>query len=176
MSGLIGLVMSVSMALAQSYWTEPALLKDMFPASTSVAPETWTPDAAAVATLSARLGAPLPHPTWTIYVARTADHVDGYAVFDEQVGQHEPISFGVQISPEGVILRQEVLVYRERYGAEVVSARFRDQFKGRTAADPLVAGKDVKIISGATYSSRAMAIGVKRVAVVVDVWRAGQAG
>ena len=39
---------------------------------------------------------------------------------------------------------------------------------GKTAADPIVAGRDVDIISGATYSSKAMALGVKRGALVLQ--------
>ena len=60
------------------------------------------------------------------------------------------------------------MVYRERYGDEVRDPRFRQQFVGKTAADPLRPGEEVVAVSGATISSRAMALGVRRCLVLFD--------
>jgi len=60
------------------------------------------------------------------------------------------------------------MVYRERYGDEVRDPRFRQQFVGKTAADPLRPGEEVIAVSGATISSRAMALGVRRCLVLFD--------
>jgi hypothetical protein len=46
--------------------------------------------------------------------------------------------------------------------------RFREQFVGKTAADPLRPGEEVVAVSGATISSRAMAVGVRRCLVLLD--------
>ena len=102
---------------------------------------------------------------------RRDEEVVGYVIFDAQVGQHEPIDFAVQLSTEGVVLRQEVVSYRERYGSQVRDERFRGQFVGKSMADELKVGRDVKIVSGATYSSRAMTVGVKRALFVLDLYR-----
>jgi H+/Na+-translocating ferredoxin:NAD+ oxidoreductase subunit G len=50
----------------------------------------------------------------------------------------------------------------------VRAKRFRDQFLGKTAADPIVVGKDIDVVSGASISSRSIALGVKRDALVVQ--------
>ena len=42
------------------------------------------------------------------------------------------------------------MAYREAYGDQVRSERFREQFVGKTARDPITAGQDIDIISGAT--------------------------
>ena len=68
----------------------------------------------------------------------------------------------------GAVQRVEIREYREPYGDEVRGQRFRDQFVGKTANDAMIAGKDIDIISGATYSSKAMALGVKRGALVLQ--------
>ncbi len=156
------LLLSVpQVACAQQFWEPAALLSDMFPGSDTVTPLTLTLDEDAKVDGKMRLGMKLKD-SYTVYRAYTGDHLDGYVVIDEQIGQHEPITFAVQIDPAGTVIRQEVLVYREKYGSEVRDARFRKQFVGKTATDPLKVGSDVRIISGATYSSKAMAVGVKR--------------
>jgi hypothetical protein len=154
------------LAMAQQFWTKSALLTDMFPASDRVEPIELVLEGDLAVQAKEMLGYAPPLTTYTFYVARTGDHVDGYVLFDDQVGQHEPITFAVELSAEGAVLRQEIVVYRERYGSEVRAARFRGQFVGKTADDALVAGQDVMIVSGATYSSKAMAIGVKRAVVL----------
>jgi electron transport complex protein RnfG len=153
-------------AAQQQYWTPDALVHDMFPTSDGFETVPFTLDDATKAAAEAELGYRLAAGTFTVEVVTTGEHVDGIVWFDEQQGQHEPIDFAVELDPAGVVIRQEVLVYREKYGSEVTSPRFRAQFVGKTAADPLVAGKDVRIVSGATYSSRAMAVGVKRATVL----------
>ena len=149
-------------AAERVYWRQDALLHDMFPGADRIEPLVFMPTAAQAQQAAAALGYALPKPSYTFYAAWTGERRVGLALIDEQVGQHEPITFAVQVDAQGKLLRHEILVYREAYGAEVRDARFRAQFVGKTAADPLKAGKDVRIVSGATYSSTAMAMGVKR--------------
>ena len=105
--------------------------------------------------------------------ARRACCGAGYALIDEENGEHLPITFAVKLSQGGVVLRQEVLVYREARGDEVRDARFREQFVGKTARDPISTTVDISAISGATISSHAMAVGVKRAAVLFEELMAG---
>ena len=65
--------------------------------------------------------------------------------------------------------RQEIVAYREARGDEVRDARFRAQFVGKSARDTVRAGDDIVAVSGATISSRAMATGVRRALVLLDV-------
>ena len=118
--------------------------------------------------LTAVLGYPPRKLSYTIYVAKTGEQIDGYAVIDEEKGQHLPITFAVQFSRDGAVQRQEIMVYRERYGDEIRDPRFRQQFVGKHSRSPLREGEEVIALSGATISSRAMVIGVRRALVLLD--------
>lgn len=151
-----------------TYYTPRSLLADFFPRSQLVTFKKFELDAEQRAHIEQKLGYALPKTAYTFYIAKTGDNVDGYAILDEEQGQHLPITYGVKFSPRGAALRMEIVVYRERYGDEVRDARFREQFTGKTAADPLRAGEDVVAVSGATISSNAMAVGVRRCLVLLD--------
>lgn len=156
-------------AAAQTvYFTPRALLASFFPRSERVSFRKFDLVGEQRARLEKRLGTTLPRAAYTIYVAQTGATIDGYAVLDEELGQHEPISFAVKLSPQGVVQRQEVMVYREHYGDEVRDERFRKQFVGKAATDPLRAGEDIVAVSGATISSRSMAVGVRRAVLLLD--------
>jgi Na+-translocating ferredoxin:NAD+ oxidoreductase RnfG subunit len=60
-----------------------------------------------------------------------------------------------------VIKGLEVMKYRESHGGEVQSAMFRDQFAGKSHRDAISIGKDIRNISGATISSRALTRGAR---------------
>jgi Na+-translocating ferredoxin:NAD+ oxidoreductase RnfG subunit len=170
-------IATVAIALAASaahadtvYWTPRALLGDptFFGASQKVTYQQIDLSAADRARIETRLGYKLGKDRWTIFVATTGERVDGYAIFDEELGQHLPISFAVKISPAGVVQRQEIVAYREARGDEVRDEHFKQQFIGKTARDRLTAGDDIAVVSGATISSRAMAVGVRRALVLVE--------
>lgn len=155
-------------AAQATYYSPRNLLAEFFPRSQLVTYKKFDLSAEQKARVEAKLGYALPKTTYTIYIAKTGENVDGYAILDEEPGQHLPITYGVKLTPKGAVERQEIMVYRERYGDEVRDARFRQQFVGKTAADPLRPGEEVIAVSGATISSRAMAIGVRRCLVLVD--------
>ena len=83
-------------------------------------------------------------------------------------GLHQPITFATRLSPRGAVERLEIMVYREPRGDEVRDARFRRQFEGKTAQDPLRLNRDIDAVSGATVSSASMASGVRRAAILVE--------
>lgn len=145
-----------------TYFTPRSVLADFFPQSNTVTFQKFELSAEQRNRLEQKLGYALLKKSHTIYVAKTGENIDGYAILDEEPGQHLPITFAVQFSAQGAIKRQEIMVYRERYGDEIRDTRFRNQFVGKTVSDPLRPGEEVIAISGATISSRAMAVGVKR--------------
>jgi hypothetical protein len=164
------LVLHDAPARAQAtYWTTRDLLTDFFPRSAHV---TWRKveiDPATRQHLEERLGYRLTRSSYLFYVATSATGaVDGYAFIDDEPGQHLPITFAVKISPAGTVERQEIVAYREARGDEVRDARFRAQFVGKSARDSIRPGDDVVAVSGATISSRAMSVGVKRALVLLD--------
>ncbi len=151
-----------------TYISTRDLLADFFHNSERVTFRKVTLDAAERARLTARLGYAPARPTYTFYVALSGARIDGYAFIDDELGEHLPITFAVKLSAAGVVERQEIVTYREARGDEVREDRFRRQFVGKTARDPIVTGADIAAISGATISSRAMAKGVKRAVVLFE--------
>ncbi len=156
-----------------TYFTKKQILREFFPKSDKVSFEKFTPTKEQRASIQSRLGYALAKSSYYIFVATSATssgavQVDGYAFIDDQVGQHKPITFAVKLSPEGVVLREEVMVYRESHGAEICSQRFSKQFAGKTVRDSLRPNKDIDSISGATISSRAITMGVRRALIVFD--------
>jgi Na+-translocating ferredoxin:NAD+ oxidoreductase RnfG subunit len=70
----------------------------------------------------------------------------------------------VAVDGAGKVLAIEILTYREGHGAEVRLPAWRNQFVGKTAADPIRLGADVANISGATLSCTHITDGVHRLA------------
>jgi Na+-translocating ferredoxin:NAD+ oxidoreductase RnfG subunit len=87
----------------------------------------------------------------------------GYAVVTEEVGKYKPITFMVGVTPQLAVRDVAVMVYRESHGGDVKRKRFLDQYRGKTADDPIESNRDIINISGATISVRSMNAGVKRV-------------
>lgn len=87
----------------------------------------------------------------------------GWFIVDEVVGKHEFITYAVGLNADGSIKQIEIMDYRESYGYQVRDAEWRQQFVGKTVANPLKLNQDIRNISGATLSSKHIADGVKRV-------------
>ena len=151
-----------------TYYTPRSLLSDFFPKSERVTFRTFTLDPSVKARLTQRLGYAPAKDRYTVFIATTQGHVDGYAVIDDEPGLHQPITFATRLSPRGAVERLEIMVYREPRGDEVRDTRFRKQFEGKTAQDPLRLNRDIDAVSGATVSSASMATGVRRSAILVE--------
>jgi hypothetical protein len=156
------------------YFSTADLLRDFFRDSKAVTYKKVDIAAKDRDRLVRRLGYTPARQTYTFYVATSGSKVDGYALIDEEQGEHLPITFAVKLSPEGVVLRQEIVCYREARGDEVRAVQFRQQFVGKSSHDPVQTNQDIVAVSGATISSRAMAVGVKRALVLFDELVRGQ--
>ncbi len=156
--GVVAVTASPASAQAGQWFTTPQVLKVFFADADRVG--YVDVDAAAlkakgITTTKAK------HHVYVGYSA--AGQALGYAVVDDEVGQHEPISFAVLLSPALVVQRLEVMAYREAYGAEIRSPRYLRQWIGKQAKDVDVRGASgVDTISGATISSRAAVHVVRR--------------
>ncbi|MDO8712966.1 MAG: FMN-binding protein [Polynucleobacter sp.] len=93
----------------------------------------------------------------------------GWFIVDEVVGKHEMITYAVALSPSGAVTGIEILDYVESYGYEVAEAQWRNQFIGKTAADPIKLNQDIQNIGGATLSCKHLTDGVKRIAVLHEI-------
>jgi len=147
---------------AQVYFSVRGLLSEQFQGSDLVDFQRIKLSADRREEIERHLGQKLERAEYIFYVARSADHVDGYALFDREIGQHEYIDFATFFDCDGRVTRVEVVAYREPYGEGIRSKRFRKQFVGKEAASGFKPGHDIDVISGATLSARAMAKAVKR--------------
>ena len=103
-----------------------------------------------------------------IWKAEAGGRLAGFFVFDRVIGKHLFIDYAVTLDPSGRVHSVEILQYRESYGGEVRSPSWLAQFVGKTNSAPLEAGKDIRIISGATLSSQHVTEGVKRILAVAS--------
>lgn len=157
-------------ALGYTLLTREAMISAYFPGAERVESVRFVPSPGVAASLAAELGAPLPQAGYEILVGWSGGAPAGYAIIDEQLGQHEPITYAVLFDPAGRVQRVEIMVYREPYGDGVRSEGFRRQFVGRDAASPMRAGREIQFVSGSTISSRALAAGVRRDALLIRAY------
>jgi hypothetical protein len=155
-------LLSTTPARADQLWTPRDLLAQQFKSSERVSYVRVDLSAEQRHRVESHLGRSLPKTSYTFFVASSHGKVDGYALFDDQVGQHEPISFATFFDVDGHVTRVEVVAYREPYGDGIRSVRFRQQFVGRSANSHFQPGSDIDAVSGATISSRSMCVGVER--------------
>jgi Na+-translocating ferredoxin:NAD+ oxidoreductase RnfG subunit len=153
---------------AQVYYSVRGLLADHFKDSEIVDFRRITLSSRSREQIERRLGEKLEKGEYIFYVGHSEDGIDGYALFDREIGQHEYIDFATFFDCDGRVTRVEVVAYREPYGDGIRSPRFRGQFVGKSAESRLRAGHDIDVISGATLSAQAMAKAVKRASVLLQ--------
>lgn len=87
----------------------------------------------------------------------------GTLVIDQVYGKHEFITYAIALDNEGAVSGIEIMEYIETYGDEVRHPKWRAQFHGRKAGEPLKIDDEIKNISGATLSCVHITDGVRRV-------------
>ena len=150
------------------YFTEDEAAKVMFPDSENIRREILTLTAEQKEFIEQRIGWKFPETSFPVYIGETQDKIDGYAIVQNTIGKHRPITYMVGVDAEGEVTNFEVLVYREARGNEIATKRFNYQYQGKDARDPIRINRDIINISGATMSVRSASAGVKRVLVLVD--------
>ena len=112
-------------------------------------------------------------PRANFYLGKKDGLISGYALIDNEVGKHLPITYIVGISPAGKVTRVEMMVFREIRGWEARERSYLLQFEGKTTKDEMTVGKSINNVSGATLSCKAMAKGVRR---ALYLWRTFYSG
>jgi hypothetical protein len=97
-----------------------------------------------------------------VWQARSGEALLGWFIIDEVIGKHELITYAAGINADGTFRQIQIVEYRELQGWQVRELKWRDQFVGKTLADPLEVGVDIVNISNATLSCRHVTEGVKR--------------
>ena len=150
------------------YFTEDEAAKVMFPDSENIRREILTLTSEQKEFIEQRIGWKFPETSFPVYLGQTQGKIDGYAIVQNTIGKHRPITYMVGVDAEGEVTNFEVLVYREARGNEISKKRFNYQYQGKDARDPIRINRDIINISGATMSVRSASAGVKRVLVLVD--------
>ena len=150
------------------YLTEEQALKILFPKAQKIQSEELRLTSDQKMRIQDHIGWKFPEETFKAFKAETNGKVDGYAVIQETIGKHRPITYIVGITPEGKVFDVEIMVYRESKGSEVRRKRFNAQYEGKTIQDPIRINKDIINVTGATMSVRSISAGVKRALVLVD--------
>jgi Na+-translocating ferredoxin:NAD+ oxidoreductase RnfG subunit len=150
------------------YFTEDEAAKVMFPDSEKIHRETLNLTAEQKSFVEQRIGWKFPETSFSVYLGKTQDKIDGYAIVQNTIGKHRPITYMVGVDKEGEVTNFEVLVYREARGNEIRTKRFNYQYQGKDVRDPIRINRDIINISGATMSVRSASAGVKRVLVLVN--------
>jgi len=164
------------MTYAEVFLTEEDALKLMFPKSERIRKEVLKLSPEKKLQIEERIGWKFPEESFEVYVGETGTKIDGYALVQNTIGKHKPMTYMVGIDNTGHVLNVELLVFREARGSEVRTKRFNVQYEGKTASDPVRLNKDIINISGATMSVRSMTAGIKRGLVLVDEFYLKPAG
>ena len=156
------------MTHAEVFLTEDEALKLMFPKSERIRKDLIRLTSEKKTQIEERIGWKFPEEFFEVYIGETGAQIDGYALVQNTIGKHKPMTYMVGVDNTGHVLNVELLVFREARGSEVRTKRFNVQYEGKTASDPVRLNKDIINISGATMSVRSMTAGIKRVLVLVD--------
>jgi hypothetical protein len=93
----------------------------------------------------------------------SAGEIIGYGVMFDVPGKDQPITCLLIVGRTLVVREVQIVAYREPYGGEVRNPAWLSQFSGRAPGEPLRPGKEIRIITGATISSRSVTRGVQSV-------------
>jgi hypothetical protein len=164
------------MTHAEVYLTEDEALKLMFPKSERIRKDLIRLTSEKKVQIEERIGWKFPEEFFEVYIGETGTQIDGYALIQNTIGKHKPMTYMVGVDNTGHVLNVELLVFREARGSEVRTKRFNVQYEGKTVLDPVRINRDIINISGATMSVRSMTAGIKRVLVLVDEFYLKPAG
>jgi hypothetical protein len=150
------------------YYTEEEALGKVFAKADTLWSEEWRPTSREKEELESRLAWRIEEESFLIHRGVRKEEELGYAMIMEEKGRFKPITFIVKIGPDFEVEMVLVMVYRESRGDGVKRQRFLKQFRGKDAADHLQLNRDIVGVSGATMSSRALALGVKKALAIVS--------
>jgi len=148
-------------AYATEYLTIEAAQRAAFPDASAFVPVALALDAdqrGRLAAVARPPGARDPR-AWRVMAS---DRKLGMFYVDAVIGKQEYIGYALAVGAAGHVLRLDVLEYRETHGWEIRNERWRAQFAGKSAADPVEVSRDIANISGATLSCRHVTDGVRR--------------
>ena len=109
--------------------------------------------------------------TLNLFVVKSPAGIDGYAVVDDVKGKDQLITYLVIVSSNLVVKSVEIISYRESFGGEIRNHQWREQFDGKTPDDKLLMPGEIRNITGATISARAITAGVRKILCTLHIIR-----
>jgi Na+-translocating ferredoxin:NAD+ oxidoreductase RnfG subunit len=160
---LVLLLLAVAPARAEGlYLNDAQLAAQLFPEAAGYAADTVELTDAEAAEMQRTLGFAIETHRYHRLTARDSAGVKGTIFVFDVLGQNSPITFGVGITPAGLIRGVEVVAYREPRGEEIRNPRFLRQLEGKSVKDKLALGVDVDAVTGATISSRSATFAARK--------------
>jgi thiamine biosynthesis lipoprotein ApbE/Na+-translocating ferredoxin:NAD+ oxidoreductase RnfG subunit len=163
------LIINPWIGYATVYLTPEEALGRLMPEGSKIRQETIKLTSMQKEEVEKLLGSGIREDSYTVWIGDKDEKPAAYAVVLDVIGKERPITFMVAVSSERKLSGLEVLVYRESQGSEIRSKRFMRQFIDKTIAAPLMIGRDIDSISGATLSSRSTAHAAKKALALVNV-------
>lgn len=164
----IFLVFFSSFLFAERYLTEEQALALAFPNADSIEKKKVIVTNSQKTQIEPKLRKATLSRFFTYYEAKQGGKILGYAVIDEVLGKHLPITFLVAVDLQKKVQRIEILVYREDYGWEIRQNKFRSQFYGYGSERNFQLNTNVNNISGATISCRNITDGVYNILIYLE--------
>jgi Na+-translocating ferredoxin:NAD+ oxidoreductase RnfG subunit len=150
------------------FYSEESSRKELYPAATGVVADTLKIDSATAAAAKDLIRQPIAEKRAVFERVLSQQGTIGYVYRARERGKVELMDFAVALDTAGKVQRVLLTAYRENIGGEVGSKRFMGQFKGKTSRNALQLNRDIDGISGATLSSRAITVGVRK---AVGFWK-----
>ena len=99
----------------------------------------------------------------------------GFVAVGEANGYGGPLQIAAGVNLDGAVLGTAVLSHKETpiYFDRVSGGHFLDKMLGKSYSDPFTLGEDLDAISGATYSSGALAAATQQAAAAVAIQQLG---
>lgn len=155
-------------AREEVYLTSEEALRTAFPEADEIRTEDKALSPEVRSRAEQALGWRIAEESFRFHAGRRSGEPVGYALVMEETGRSEKITFLVRINPDGRVGDVWVMVYREPIGSEVRRPAFLKQFRGKGSSDKLRVGRNIRNITGASLSCRAVAAGVRKAVVLVN--------
>lgn len=166
---------SLTTAPARVLLTQTEALAVAFPAPHEVERRTLYLDAAQVGRTAALAGGPVDGRVFPYYVGRREGRATGYAYFDTHLVRTLPETVMIVVDPDGAIRRIDILSFEEP-PEYLPGERWLQQFPGRDLGPGLALNQQIRAVTGATLSSRAITLAARRVLAIHGLWVAPPGG
>jgi len=173
---LSGNIVSVT---AVDLMTKEQALKRMFLTAENVSEETKTFTTQEIDKVKGYLGGKLwamkapagvKEDTYTFYTGMKGGQKTGVAVIEMQEDKWGPLTFIVVLDPvTGKVTNAAMMAYIDGRARNLANRAFLKDFFEKGVDDPMVVGKDINAVSGATVSCEILCFMVKKIAALYKV-------